>query len=145
MQCSSCSKKINPKEAFCPHCGTRTGLHSPNDPGFSQVPREPSLARDEGTDKGRKYKPLFVKLFWFGVAVHIFAGVADIVGDEIVDLLLFTAITFFIYKVCMAINNAMVSIGKKHWWPLGLLSLIPIGVVVVFYVMRSKLKPHDKW
>jgi hypothetical protein len=39
----------------------------------------------------------------------------------------------------------MLSIGKKNWWPLGLLSIIPFGFWIAFLVVRAKLKPHGGW
>lgn len=87
----------------------------------------------------------FVKYVILSELLFVFGGYTEN-GESGGILGLFFAL-FLIYFSCKFVNTAMLSIGKgKRWWPLGILFLIPVfGWVVVYLVMRAKLKPYGKW
>ncbi len=123
--CSNCGNPTSSDSKFCQHCGKTIG--QPVD-----------------IDKNAKnYSPIFWNYFGIGVLLNIFGrATGEGTGILIIYILVFV---IYIYRFSVEINEAMASIGKKNWWPLGLLSLIPFGFWVAFLVVRSKLKPHGMW
>ena len=135
MHCSNCGTKIEEGAAFCQSCGKSTSENK-------------VVENKEGniSELGLKnYSPVFWKYFWFGVLLNVFSRGVGPAGDEGLWIIYLILAGTYIYKFSATINEAMLSIGKKNWWPLGLLSIIPFGFWIAFLVVRTKLKPHGKW
>lgn len=135
MHCSSCGTKIEKEATFCQGCGNPTGKNKAvND-------RDNHSSNQEV----KNYNPIFWKYFWVGFLLNIFSRGAELAESEGFWIILFIFVGIYIYKFSATINEAMLSIGKKNWWPLGLLSIIPFGFWIAFLIVRAKLKPHGKW
>lgn len=134
MHCSNCGIKIEDGVAFCQSCGKPTNNtvadNKVNSPSTSEV---------------KNYSPIFWKYLLVGFILNILSRGVELVGDEGLWIIFFIFAGIYIYKFSAAINEAMLSIGKKNWWPLGLLSMIPFGFWVAFLVVRAKLKPQGRW
>ncbi len=135
MYCSNCGTKNRDEASFCQKCGSsikKAGVEAAPE-NKSTIPEVPN------------YSPIFWKYFGFGVLLTIGARAIELSENDnlwIVYLILFG---IYVYKFCKTINDAMLSIGKKNWWPLGLLTIIPFGFWIAFLIVRAKLKPHGKW
>jgi|SRR3989338_2291013 len=139
MFCPNCGTKIQEHAEFCQNCGVKVEQKK----STKQAENENDSLTTETVVKN--YSPIFWKYFWIGVLLNIFARgveVSEVDGLWVIFLIL---AGIYIYKFSKTIEEAMLSIGKKNWWPLGLLSLIPFGFWIAFLVVRSKLKPHGKW
>jgi len=133
MFCRYCGKKIDETSNFCPYCGRK-------------LKEILTLKEKESQESEIKtYSSEFWKYFWIGIALSIFAGVLEASHSDFLAILYLIALVIYIYSFCKMVNEAMLSIGKKNWWPLGLLSLIPFGFWIVFFVVRAQLKPHGRW
>lgn len=131
MHCSNCGTKIEEGAAFCQSCGKTTS--------------EDKVVENDNKAEVKNYSPIFWKYFWIGVLLNIFSRGVEAGGGEGLWIIFFILAGIYIYKFSATINEAMLSIGKKNWWPLGLLSIIPFGFWIAFLVVRAKLKPHGKW
>lgn len=131
MFCRHCGKKVDPESKFCPYCGGQV-----KEMPKGETPQKPEI---------KTYSSTFWKYFGFGILLGIISAVLEVVDMDFLWVLYLTAVAVYIYFFCKTINEAMLSIGKKNWWPLGLLNLIPLGFWIVFFVVRAQLKPHGKW
>mgnify|MGYP000883694148 CR=1 FL=1 len=135
MHCSNCGTKIEDEASFCQSCGKPTSENKATEG-----------KEDNVSELGLKnYSPVFWKYFWIGVLLNVFSRGVESAGGEGLWIIFFILAGIYIYKFSATINEAMLSIGKKNWWPLGLLSIIPFGFWIAFLVVRAKLKPHGKW
>ena len=135
MYCANCGTKNRDGASFCQKCGS-----SINKASNELAPEEISA-----TSGITNYSPIFWKYFGLGVLLTIGARAIELSENDnlwIVYLILFG---IYVYMFCKTINEAMLSIGKKNWWPLGLLTIIPFGFWIAFLIVRAKLKPHGKW
>jgi hypothetical protein len=131
MFCSNCGTKIEEGATFCQSCGKATS--------------ENKVVENEKKTEVKNYSPVFWKYFWIGVLLNVFSRGVESAGGEGLWIIFFILAGIYIYKFSATINEAMLSIGKKNWWPLGLLSIIPFGFWIAFLVVRAKLKPHGGW
>lgn len=132
MFCEQCGTKIEKNTQFCQNCGKKLG--------------DSPVVSVEQENIGKNYSPIFWKYFWVGLLLNLFSRGLDSAGSGNGLWILFLVLAgIYIYKFCTEINEAMILIGKKNWWPLGLLALIPFGFWVAFLVVRGKLKPHGMW
>ena len=131
MFCSNCGTKIEEGATFCHSCGKATSENK-------------AVENDKKTEV-KNYSPIFWKYFWIGVLLNVFSRGVESAGGEGLWIIFFILAGVYIYKFSATINEAMLSIGKKNWWPLGLLSIIPFGFWIAFLVVRAKLKPHGGW
>jgi hypothetical protein len=135
MFCSNCGTKVEDEAAFCQSCGKRI-------PGDKTVKIEGNYSSEEAI---KNYSPVFWRYFWVGVLLNIFSRGIEVAGSEGFWVIFLILAVIYVYKFSAIINEAMLSIGRKNWWPLGLLSFIPFGFWVAFLIVRAKLKPHGKW
>ena len=135
MHCSNCGTKIEEGSAFCQSCGKAINENKVTENKEGQ----------NSENEIKNYSPVFWKYFWIGVLLNVFSRGVEAAGGEGLWIIFFILAGIYIYKFSATINEAMLSIGKKNWWPLGLLSIIPFGFWVAFLVVRAKLKPHGKW
>lgn len=101
-----------------------------------EMPQKPEI---------KTYSSIFWKYFGLSILLHIISAVLEVINVDFLWPIYLTAVAIYMYFFCKMINEAMLSIGKKNWWPLGLLILIPFGFWIVFFIIRSQLKPHGKW
>lgn len=135
MFCSNCGTTIEEGAEFCQNCGKPA-----NDKKEVENKNNPT-----GAIEIKNYSSIFWKYFWIGVLLNIFSRGVETAGGEGLWIIFFILVGIYIYKFSATINEAMLSVGKKNWWPLGLLSIIPFGFWIAFLVVRAKLKPHGKW
>lgn len=135
MFCSNCGTKVEDGAVFCQSCGKPTSEN------------KVANNKDGGSSEARvkNYSPIFWKYFWVGLLLNIFSRGAETAGGEGLWVIFFILAGIYIYKFSATINEAMLSIGRKNWWPLGLLSIIPFGFWVAFFIVMAKLKQHGKW
>lgn len=137
MFCSSCGKESVDGSSFCQNCGAKfASKHQP----INSI----STTADNTASK-KNYSPIFWKYFGVGVLISLWASAMGDFDSPVLGLLLLVVCVLYVYGFCKTINEAMAHIGKKNWWPLGLLSLVPFGFWVVFFIVRSKLLPHGLW
>jgi len=132
MFCKHCGKQIDETSKFCPYCGGRIR----EIPIPEEIPQKPEI---------KTYSSIFWRYFGLSILLGIISAVLEVINVDFLWVLYLTAVAVYMYFFCKMINEAMSSIGKKNWWPLGLLNLIPLGFWIVFFVVRAQLKPHGKW
>lgn len=88
----------------------------------------------------------FLKFYlWLLLFEIVILGYLVVTGDA-VFLYAFIAIKIVaVGYFCMIINESMVSVGKKHGWPLGLLVIIPFGFWAAYLIVRRQLALSGKW
>jgi len=133
MFCKHCGKPIGDEDKFCPYCGSPIKEAESPEVRLTEEPKE---------EKIKTYSSIFWKYFGILILANILIGIFEVLKIPIFWIIV---LGVYIYFFCRIVNEAMLSIGKKNWWPLGLLVLIPFGFWVVFFVVRSKLKPHGRW
>src|SRR3989344_1827835 len=123
MNCIKCDVALPEGARFCQNCGLES-------------------ARSSGKiDELKNYQPAFYRQVLLGILLAIvapfFIGMPDVIR-----------IFAFLYvaSCCVLVYKAMRSIGKKNWWwTLGLFSIIPLGFLVPYFVVKKKLIPHGMW
>lgn len=138
MFCPNCGSKTEKDARFCQSCGSK------ND-GFVDDSIKTVSVDQSQTEITKNYSPIFWRYFWGGVLLNIFSRGVDSVGGDGLWIILLILVGIYIYKFSKTINEAMASIGKNNWWPLGLLALIPLGFWIAFLIVRAKLQPYGKW
>jgi len=133
MFCKHCGKPIGDEDKFCPYCGSPIKEAESPEVRLTEEPKE---------EKIKTYSSIFWKYFGILILANILIGVFEALEIPIFWIIVLGVYTYFF---CRMVNEAMLSIGKKNWWPLGLLVLIPLGFWIVFFVVRSQLKPHGRW
>ena len=133
MFCKHCGKEINKTNKFCPYCGGRIEEIAISE---REIPQKSEI---------KTYSSIFWKYFGVLFLLSICASVLGLADVGFLWILYLILIVIYTYSFCKMVNEAMLSIGKKNWWLLGLLVLIPIGFWIVFFVVRDQLKPHGKW
>ncbi len=133
MFCKHCGKQINSEDKFCPHCGDLVQVD-----GSSEA--KPATRQEEA--KIKTYSSSFWKYFGILILINIIIGIFQALGTSIYWMIVLVG---YVYFFCKMVNEAMLSIGKKNWWPLGLLVVIPLGFWIVFFSVRSQLKSRGKW
>ena len=129
---------------FCPACGA-----SAKDALVAGVPASvPSAAAaapaggTPATDN-TAYGSLFWKYFWLSVGVNVIGNVGRAFPAAYIFYII--ALIYFEIFFCRAVGRAMLAAGKKNWWPLGLLAIVPFGFWITFFVARHHLKRAGKW
>lgn len=135
MFCKQCGKEINQNSKFCANCGT----------SIDSVNSCPSLntGSQRVEQEAKTYGSSFWKYFLLSFLVIMMSGVAEI--NAILSAAYLIFLILFLVSFCKFINQAMLSVGKKNWWPLGLLILLPLGFCITYFVVRHHLKPAGKW
>jgi len=136
MFCIYCGKQIDTTSKFCPHCGKKIEKPDISETKSIQKPIE---------EQKKTYGPIFWKYFWIAFLLNIIAEISEEVESGLFSLLYLLILGVYVYFFCKMINEAMLSIRKKDWWPLGLLVLIPFGFWITFFVVRAQLKPRGRW
>jgi len=134
MYCKFCGKSIDQSSIFCPSCGKNI-----NETMVNAV----EIPKPEDKDNQRNYSSLFWKYFWLSALIYALGSVSSINSTLAVVYLI--VLILFVVSFCRSINKAMQSVGKRNWWPLGLLIIIPFGFWITFFVVRHHLKPAGKW
>lgn len=126
MFCKHCGKVIKPDDNFCPYCG------------------KPAVAEEKIIQKPKikTYSSTFWKYFGMLILTNVLIGIFEFLEMPIFWIIILGVYTYFF---CQMVNEAMLSIGKKGWWPLGLLVLIPFGFWITFFIVRAQLKLYGKW
>lgn len=134
MNCKKCNNQIQENAEICDYCGTSQKEQTP-------VISAPVAEKLAGT---KTYSSIFWKYF---LIILLIGMIGAVVGTMINDhnIVYWTLMVAATYWFCQAVENAMRSIGKKNWWPVGLLGLIPLGFWVAYFVVRNQLKPRGKW
>ena len=132
--CPKCNKNYDDSWTVCLNCGDKLIMGAP-------PPIEERM--DASTEK--KYKPAFLMYFIVGLTLLVINSIA--IGINHLTISNMALILFNILKVffCILVNNAYNSVGKKYGWAWGLISFIPFGSWVVFFMVRNELKPRNKW
>ena len=119
---------------FCKECGEQIRHNTPIDATENRV--NPSV---------KNYAPIFWKLFGIGILVNISSKILFSTETDAGLIFGLFIIAAYLYAICKAINDAMLAVGKRNWWPLGLLAIIPFGYLIAVYIVRRKLKPNKMW
>lgn len=129
---------------FCENCGIRTieGSKFCQSCGHKVADQSSESIQNPVVIGSKNYRPIFLNYFAAAILLGLLGK-----GSEDDTVFIIWAILFcvFVYSFCRTIHKAMTSIGKKNYWPLGLLAIIPFGFLIAFFVVRGKLKPHGMW
>ncbi|MDD2753658.1 MAG: zinc-ribbon domain-containing protein [Candidatus Portnoybacteria bacterium] len=132
--CANCGAPVNQTDVFCKKCGAKLKKENP-----------PSVPKEKPTEEHEEYSKTFFRLFLWGIVLNIFLSACNAFNSGLLWLTALAALGYYVYIFCQTTEKAMQSIGKKNWWPLGLLVLVPFGFWIAYFVIRHQLKKQNRW
>lgn len=134
MYCSNCGKENKESANYCVGCGSPLHL-------YRREAETPTDIQGGAKNYARDFWLLFLIGILVGVATKVLFGL-ETWPSVILALAIEVA---FVYAFASKINEAMKAIGRRHWWWLGLLALIPFGMLIALLIVRAKLRPYNMW
>lgn len=98
----------------------------------------------ETTEIKKDYKNTFYNLFAIGVFLNLIPYIIvplDSMSNFILFLLQFVIVFFW----CKTFNDAWKDMGKKNGWVIGLIVLIPFGIIICLIIAERYLSRTGYW
>jgi Ca2+/Na+ antiporter len=99
---------------------------------------------EETTGAKKDYKGTFYNLFALGVLVNLVSYALKPM-DGTLSIVIFLLQLVVVFLWCRAFNAAWKEMGKKNGWMIGLIVLIPYGVVLCLIIAESSLRKAGYW
>lgn len=98
----------------------------------------------ETVENKKDYKNTFYNLFAIGVLLNL---IPYIVGplNSASNFVLFLLQLVIVFFWCKTFNDAWKDMGKKNGWIIGLIVLIPFGVIVCLIIAERYLSKAGYW